>query len=84
MFCVCGIYTAEQRKRDNKRFVSEKKLKKMNNPPCSTRCRWAARQREDAMFYILDRLLYYSCGTALYRRPTVAPCRARPGEMLKQ
>ena len=26
---------------------------------------------------------YYSCGTALYGQPTVAPCRARPGEMLK-
>jgi hypothetical protein len=27
---------------------------------------------------------YYSssCGTALYGQPTVAPCRARPGEML--
>ena len=23
------------------------------------------------------------CGTAIYGRPTVAPCRARPGEMLK-
>ncbi len=26
---------------------------------------------------------YYSCGTALHGRPTVAPCRLRPGEMLK-
>ena len=28
---------------------------------------------------------YYSCGTALYGQPTVAPCpsRTRPGEMLK-
>jgi hypothetical protein len=37
-------------------------------------------QRDEAMFYIMERWLYYSCGTALYGRPTVAPCRARPGE----
>ncbi len=26
---------------------------------------------------------YYGCGTALYGQPTVAPCRVKPGEMLK-
>ncbi len=50
-----------------------------------TRRRWAARLREDAMLYILERLLYYSCGTALHDRPTVAPShwQAWLGEMLK-
>ena len=26
---------------------------------------------------------YYSCGTAFYGQPMVAPCRARPGKRLK-